>query len=96
VIHTDLLLIVDILKEYRRLDDTIIMRLNRANALARDADRERQGAGPDNSQNQACIVVWRELVGKYNTASVSDVCVFIPSRELEAPHTARKLLRIGS
>ena len=54
----------DILKEYRRLDDTIIMRLNRANALARDAERGRHGeAGGDNAQNQACVAVFRELVG---------------------------------
>jgi hypothetical protein len=33
-------LITDLLKEYRQLDDTINMRLNRTNAQFRDAERE--------------------------------------------------------
>lgn len=54
----------DILREYRRLDDTITMRLNRANAAMRDQQREHD-AGRENIQNQACAYLWRELVGEY-------------------------------
>lgn len=53
----------EILKEYRRLDDTIIMRLNRANAAARDSVRTEDARG--NIQDQACLQVWRELVGVF-------------------------------
>jgi len=55
----------DILKEYRRLDDTIVMRLNRANATARDLERTHKGTGGDSVQDQACIALWRELVGTW-------------------------------
>lgn len=55
----------DILKEYRRLDDTIVMRLNRANAAMRDEDRIHGLTGNKSLQDQACEKIWRELVGKF-------------------------------
>jgi len=54
-----------ILKEYRQLDDTIIMRLNRANALIRDQEREDERPGTSSVQNQACLAVWRELLANW-------------------------------
>ncbi|KXN86261.1 Coiled-coil domain-containing protein 58 [Leucoagaricus sp. SymC.cos] len=57
----DLSLFKDILREYRRLDDTIAMRLNRANATMRDQQREHNSSG-ESVQNQACAYLWRELV----------------------------------
>lgn len=54
---------LDILKEYRRIDDTIIMRLNRANATARDQERSHRGSGGGTIQDQACASLWRELTG---------------------------------
>jgi hypothetical protein len=53
----------DLLKEYRQLDDSINMRLNRTNAQFRAAEREgkpHQGTLEDD----ACAYFWRELVGK--------------------------------
>ena len=50
----------DIMKEYRKLDDSITMRLNRNNAQWRDKDRL---AGPS-KQDDACEYFWKELVGK--------------------------------
>jgi hypothetical protein len=47
--------------EYRRLDDTINMRLNRTHAQFRDRDREGKGKG--NLQDEACIYMWKNLVG---------------------------------
>ena len=41
-----------ILKEYRRLDDGITMRINRANALIRDEEREKAVPGTETVQNQ--------------------------------------------
>jgi hypothetical protein len=54
---------IDILKEYRRLDDTILMRLNRANAVVRDQERIHREKGGGTVQDQACASLWRELVG---------------------------------
>jgi hypothetical protein len=54
----------EILKEYRKLDDTIVMRLNRANARMRDHNRHQTTNGEQTLQDQACHNVWRELVGK--------------------------------
>lgn len=53
----------DLLKEYRRLDDTINMRLNRTNAQFRDRDREGNGKG--SVQDEACIYLWKSLVGMH-------------------------------
>ena len=56
--------LTDILKEYRKLDDTITTRLNRATALARDQERT-SGQSVENAQGQACLSVWRELTGAF-------------------------------
>ena len=50
------------MKEYRKLDDSIIMRLNRTVAQYRDMDRA-SAAGKGTVEDQACLQVWRELVG---------------------------------
>lgn len=56
---------LDIMKEYRRLDDTITMRLNRNNAQWRDKDRMAGAAGIPSSvaSDAACESFWQELVG---------------------------------
>jgi ABC-type phosphate/phosphonate transport system ATPase subunit len=56
----------DILKEYRRLDDTIIMRLNRANAAMRDQDRIHGLREGSSLQDGACEYIWRQLVGEFS------------------------------
>jgi len=65
----NLSLFKDILKEYRRLDDTIIMRLNRANATVRDQERSHRGSGGGTVQDQACASLWRELIGHWKRRS---------------------------
>ena len=52
----------DLMKEYRKLDDSITMRLNRTTAQYRDMDRT-GSAGKGTIEDQACLQVWRELVG---------------------------------
>jgi hypothetical protein len=55
---------LELLKEYRKLDDTVTMRINRTTAQFRD--RDRMGAsGKGSIQEQACSHLWRELVGTY-------------------------------
>lgn len=50
------------MKEYRKLDDSITMRLNRTIAQYRDMDRI-GSTGKGTVEDQACLQVWRELVG---------------------------------
>ena len=54
-------MLTDLLKEYRLLDDRIIVRLNRTNAQFRDRDREGKGKG--NVHDDACMYLWKSLVG---------------------------------
>ncbi|PPQ98524.1 hypothetical protein CVT24_004015 [Panaeolus cyanescens] len=61
----DLSLFKEILKEYRKLDDTIVVRLNRANAAMRDQDRTHASSSTENVQDQACAYLWRELVDNW-------------------------------
>ena len=53
----------DLLRDYRKLDDSITMRLNRAAALAPD-----ENARNMNSE-KACLNLWLELVGKSRCTS---------------------------
>lgn len=54
--------LLELLKEYRKLDDTVTTRINRTTAQFRD--RDRLGAsGKGSVQEQACAYLWKELVG---------------------------------
>ncbi|GJE84124.1 caffeine-induced death protein 2-domain-containing protein [Phanerochaete sordida] len=50
----------DLMNQYRKLDDSITMRLNRANAQFRDLERE--GTVRGTVQDEACAYIWRDLV----------------------------------
>jgi hypothetical protein len=56
-------MLTDLLKEYRRLDDNLNVRMNRTNAQFRDRDREGKCKG--NVQDEACLYVWKSLVGMF-------------------------------
>ena len=58
------------MKEYRRLDDAITMRLNRTNAQFRDRDRLGTG-GKGSVQDQTCMYIWKELVGERDLLGTS-------------------------
>ncbi|KAG2348897.1 hypothetical protein BDR05DRAFT_973118 [Suillus weaverae] len=73
----------DLLKEYRRLDDTITMRLNRTNAQFRDRDRAGT-SGKGNIQDQACAYVWKELVENWKRRTeIINYCVNIVDQSVE-------------
>jgi len=56
-------ILLELLKEYRKLDDAVTMRINRTTAQFRD--RDRLGVtGKGSVQDQACAYLWQELVGK--------------------------------
>ncbi|KAK2466202.1 hypothetical protein APHAL10511_001844 [Amanita phalloides] len=61
----DLSLFKELLKEYRRLDDAIPMRLNRANAAMRDRERSSDQPLMGHVQDEACAYLWRELVANW-------------------------------
>ncbi|KAH7914366.1 caffeine-induced death protein 2-domain-containing protein [Hygrophoropsis aurantiaca] len=71
----NLSLFKDLLREYRRLDDTITMRLNRSNAQFRDRDRAGL-TGQGTIQDQACAYIWKELVENWKRRTeIIDYCV---------------------
>ncbi|KAF8655252.1 hypothetical protein AX16_003155 [Volvariella volvacea WC 439] len=84
----DLTLFKEILKEYRRLDDTIMMRLNRANAAARDKDRT-QDVSQGNVQDLACTAIWRELVENWKRRTMLvNYCVNVVDQSLDEKRRA--------
>ncbi|KIM53806.1 hypothetical protein SCLCIDRAFT_410755 [Scleroderma citrinum Foug A] len=71
----NLSLFKDLLREYRRLDDTITMRLNRSNAQFRDRDRA-GSTSTGNVQDMACEYVWKELIENWKRRTeIVDYCV---------------------
>lgn len=52
---------LDIMREYRKVDDGITMRMNRNGARFRD--RAREGRGLSGSEEESCAYFWKELVG---------------------------------
>ncbi|KZP17284.1 hypothetical protein FIBSPDRAFT_793362 [Athelia psychrophila] len=78
----NLSLFKDLLREYRRLDDTIVMRLNRTNAQFRDRDREGKGKG--NVQDQACLYMWRSLVENWKRRTeIVSYCVGVVDKAMD-------------
>jgi hypothetical protein len=73
--HTEysLCIYLDVMREYRRLDDTIVMRLNRSDALFKDSarlGRSQRFNDPDmnakfdaSDDSEACLHIWRQLIG---------------------------------
>lgn len=70
----NLSLFKDLLREYRKLDDTINMRLNRTNAQFRDRDREGKSKG--NVQDETCMYIWQSLVGMFHTLLRVSCCSY--------------------
>lgn len=56
-----LLLSTDIVREYRKLDDQVVTRLNRAAAQLRDEERLGKGGSPEGM----CAQMWAEMMGEY-------------------------------
>ncbi|CAA7259753.1 unnamed protein product [Cyclocybe aegerita] len=79
----------DILREYRRLDDAIVMRLNRANASMRDQDRLHGSNANETLQDQACVQIWRELVGNWKRRTqLIEYCVGVVDQSLKEKQAA--------
>ncbi|KAI9066776.1 hypothetical protein FKP32DRAFT_1565142 [Trametes sanguinea] len=79
----DISVFKDLMNQYRKLDDTINMRLNRTTAQYRD--REREGiSGKGDIEEQACAHVWRELVANWSRRTdIVEYCVGVVDQSLE-------------
>ncbi|THV08582.1 hypothetical protein K435DRAFT_847433 [Dendrothele bispora CBS 962.96] len=72
----------ELLKEYRSLDDTINMRLNRAVAAVRDQEREKREKSM--VEDQACGHLWQELVSNWSRRKqLVEYCVAVVDQGLE-------------
>jgi len=71
----NLSLFKELLKEYRKLDDTVTMRINRTTAQFRDRDRA-GASGKGTVQEQACAYLWQDLVANWKRRTeIIDYCV---------------------
>lgn len=84
----DLVVFKDLLKEYRKVDDSITVRLNRTNAQFRDRDRLGD-SGKGSLQDQACAYFWQELVESWKRRlEVVDYCATVVDQAFEAEKKA--------
>ncbi|CAE6406403.1 unnamed protein product [Rhizoctonia solani] len=80
----------DLMKEYRKLDDSVTMRMNRNLAQFRDIDRHRSGrSGSPQLQDEACLHFWKELVANWeNRTEIVNYCVGVVDASMEAKRQA--------
>ncbi|KAJ6485011.1 caffeine-induced death protein 2-domain-containing protein [Mycena vitilis] len=81
----------EMLREYRKLDDSINIRLNRETALVRDQERSgRPGKG--SVQDQACANLWQELVSNWKRRKqLIDYCVAVVDQAKEDKQKAAQV-----
>ncbi|KZT36713.1 hypothetical protein SISSUDRAFT_963647, partial [Sistotremastrum suecicum HHB10207 ss-3] len=93
----NLSLFKDLMKEYRRLDDTINMRLNRNLAAFRDRDRLRSsGKSVASLQDESCAYFWRELVASWKgRAEIIDYCVQVVDQTMAQKRAALEAQETG-
>lgn len=73
----DLSVFKDLLREYRKLDDSITMRLNRATAF--DKDKENYARSTDS----ACLALWYDLVANWSRRKrLIEYCVDVVDQSL--------------
>jgi len=82
----NLSLFKELMKEYRKLDDSITMRLNRNSAMTRD--RERSSGSRSRSQSalkdEACMHFWKELVATWKgRTEIIDYCVKVVDQGMD-------------
>ncbi|KAI0774150.1 caffeine-induced death protein 2 [Fomes fomentarius] len=68
---------------YRKLDDTINMRLNRTTAQYRDRERSGLG-GKGDIEEQTCAHVWKELVANWSRRkAIVNYCVGVADESVD-------------
>ncbi|CCO26001.1 tryptophanyl-tRNA synthetase [Rhizoctonia solani AG-1 IB] len=80
----------DLMKEYRKLDDSVTMRMNRNLAQFRDIDRHRSNqSGSPQLQDEACLHFWKELVANWeNRTEIVNYCVGVVDATMETKRQA--------
>ncbi|KAB5595248.1 Tryptophanyl-tRNA synthetase [Ceratobasidium theobromae] len=79
----------ELMKEYRKLDDSVTMRMNRNLAQFRDLDRQKSHRNGSQLQDEACLHFWRELVANWiNRTEIVNYCVAVVDASMEAKRQA--------
>ncbi|KZT24513.1 hypothetical protein NEOLEDRAFT_1134891 [Neolentinus lepideus HHB14362 ss-1] len=79
----NLSLFKDLLKEYRKLDDSIGMRINRTTAQFREKNRQGSGSG-ESVENQACAYIWRQLLENWKRRTqIIEYCVGVVDASMD-------------
>ncbi|KAG8784610.1 hypothetical protein FRC15_002968 [Serendipita sp. 397] len=76
------------MKEYRKLDDFVTMRMNRNGALFREVPRPSSfnstSSTMSNDDPEACLYFWKQLVANWKSrAEIIDYCVKVVDQNLE-------------
>ncbi|KAE9410481.1 hypothetical protein BT96DRAFT_805218 [Gymnopus androsaceus JB14] len=81
----DLSLFKAVVREYRALDDTINMRLNRTTALMQDQERQKTQRGKMSVEEGACARVWQEMVANWGRRKqLVEYCVGVVDQSTKA------------
>ncbi|KAJ7904506.1 caffeine-induced death protein 2-domain-containing protein [Mycena olivaceomarginata] len=79
----------ELLREYRKLDDSINVRLNRESAMVRDQERNGRSTGKGSVQDQACANLWAELVSNWTRRrTIIEYCVGVVDQSKEEKQKA--------
>ncbi|KIJ57055.1 hypothetical protein M422DRAFT_57550 [Sphaerobolus stellatus SS14] len=74
----------DIMREHRKLDDSVTMRLNRNQALFRDREREAAAGTTAAAQDEACAYFWSQLVSGWKARTqIIQYCVDVVDAGME-------------
>ncbi|PVF96350.1 hypothetical protein CPB86DRAFT_762381 [Serendipita vermifera] len=96
----------DVMREYRKLDDSIVIRMNRNNALFQDSARNRpsprsrpanpsnSGSNEGNNETEACLYFWKQLVANWKSRTeIIDYCAQVVDSQLhEKENTLNEIL----
>ncbi|EJD48372.1 hypothetical protein AURDEDRAFT_85664 [Auricularia subglabra TFB-10046 SS5] len=74
----------ELMREYRKIDDTITMRLNRTTAQFRERERTGDGYGSSTLSDDACAFFWTHLVAHWKgRAEVVQYCVDVVDKSMD-------------
>ncbi|PAV21296.1 caffeine-induced death [Pyrrhoderma noxium] len=75
----------ELMREYRKVDDNVTMRLNRTVAQFRDRDRQSTSNSSSKSPDEeACAFFWKDLVSNWKRRTeIAEYCVDVMDRSME-------------
>ncbi|KAI5120681.1 hypothetical protein M0805_006970 [Coniferiporia weirii] len=86
----NLSLFKELMREYRKVDDTVIMGLNRTGAQFRDRDRTMGSpSAKSNPEEEACAYFWSDLVSNWKKRTeIIQYCVDIVDQSIDSKREA--------